>query len=330
MSKSLGNGVDPVDVANRMGAEIVRLWVASVDFREDVAASENLMKRCSEIYRKLRNTFRFLLGNLNGFDPSRDRIPEAELLPLDRYMLARTRDLTEKVLGWYQAFEFHRIYHAVNEFAIVDLSSFYLDVLKDRMYTFAPSSQARRSAQTVLWQITEALVRLIAPILSFTADEIWEYLPHVEGRETSVHLALFPKPQEIFSQDPTALLDEWKQIFYVRDLALQELEGARQAKHIGKGLEAELEIAASGELLALLRRHADGLKEIVNVSRVTVVEGGELQVTALPATGTKCARCWNFMPVVADYGIWKNVCTRCHSALTEMHIEPPQSTEAAS
>jgi isoleucyl-tRNA synthetase len=330
MSKSLGNGVDPVDVANRMGAEIVRLWVASVDFREDVAASENLMKRCSDIYRKLRNTFRFLLGNLNGFDPVRDRVPEGELLPLDRYMLARTRELTEKILGWYEAFEFHRIYHAVNEFAIVDLSSFYLDVLKDRMYTFAPSSQARRSAQTVLWQITEALVRLIAPILSFTADEIWEYLPHVEGREASVHLALFPKPQEIFSEDPTSLLEEWRQIFMVRDLALQELEGARQAKHIGKGLEAELEIAAPGELLALLRRHTDGLKEIVNVSRVTVVEGGELKVTALPATGTKCARCWNFMPVVADYGIWKDVCTRCHSALTEMHIEPPQSTEAAS
>jgi len=330
MSKSLGNGVDPVDVANRMGAEIVRLWVASVDFREDVAASENLMKRCSDIYRKLRNTFRFLLGNLNGFDPRRDRIPEADLLPLDRYMLARTRDLTEKILAWYEAFEFHRIYHAVNEFAIVDLSSFYLDVLKDRMYTFAPSSQARRSAQTVLWQIAEALVRLIAPILSFTADEIWEYLPPVEGREASVHLALFPKPEEIFSEDPTSLLNEWKQIFEVRDLALQELEGARQGKHIGKGLEAELEIAASGDLLALLRRHAEGLKEIVNVSRVTVVEGGELQVTALPATGTKCARCWNFMPVVADYGIWKNVCTRCHSALTEMHIEAPQSTEAAS
>jgi len=329
MSKSLGNGVDPVDVANRMGGEIVRLWVASVDFREDVAASENLMKRCSEIYRKLRNTFRFLLGNLNGFDPVRDRVPEAELLPLDRYMLARTRELTEKILGWYEAFEFHRIYHAVNEFAIVDLSSFYLDVLKDRMYTFAPSSQARRSAQTVLWQIAEALVRLIAPILSFTADEIWEYLPPVEGREASVHLALFPKPEEIFSEDPTALLDEWKQIFSVRDLALQELEGARQAKHIGKGLEAELEIAASGDLLALLRRHAEGLKEIVNVSRVTVVEGGDLQVTALPATGTKCARCWNFMPVVADYGIWNNVCTRCHSALTEMGIAPPQPEEAA-
>ncbi len=174
MSKSLGNGVDPVDIANRMGGEIVRLWVASVDFREDMAASENLMQRCAELYRKLRNTFRFLLGNLNGFDPARDRIAEAELLPLDRYMLARTRELTEKILGWYEAFEFHRVYQAVNEFAIVDLSSFYLDVLKDRMYTFAPTSLARRSAQTVLWQITEALVRLVAPILSFTADEVWE------------------------------------------------------------------------------------------------------------------------------------------------------------
>ena len=148
MSKSLGNGVDPVDIANRMGGEIVRLWVASVDFREDMAASENLMQRCAELYKKLRNTFRFLLGNLHGFDPARDRVAEAELLPLDRYMLARTRDLAEKILAWYEAFEFHRVYQAVNEFAIVDLSSFYLDVLKDRMYTFAPTSHARRSAQT--------------------------------------------------------------------------------------------------------------------------------------------------------------------------------------
>ena len=203
MSKSLGNGVDPIDIAKRMGGEIVRLWVASVDFREDTAASENLMARCAELYKKLRNTFRFLLGNLAGFDPARDRVPENELLPLDRYMLARTRDLTEKILGWYEAFEFHRVYQAVNEFAIVDLSAFYLDVLKDRMYTFAPTSLARRSAQTVLWQITEALVRLVAPIMSFTADEIWEQLPAVEGREASVHLARFPKPEDIFSEDPT-------------------------------------------------------------------------------------------------------------------------------
>ncbi len=328
MSKSLGNGVDPVDIAERLGGEIVRLWVASIDFREDMAASENLMQRCAELYRKLRNTFRFLLGNLHEFDPARDRVAEADLLPLDRYMLARTRDLTEKVLAWYSGFEFHRVYQAVNEFAIVDLSSFYLDALKDRMYTFAPTSHARRSAQTVLWKITDALVRLVAPYLSFTADEVWEYLPQVEGREASVHLALFPKPEEVFSENPAALLEEWKQIFAVRDEALRVLEDARQAKTIGKGLEADLQITASGDLLALLQRHAAGLKEIINVSAVNVVAGSEFSVSALPASGSKCARCWNFMPEVANYGIWQNVCTRCHGALTEMGIAPPQ-VEAA-
>jgi isoleucyl-tRNA synthetase len=338
MSKSLGNGVDPVDIANRMGGEIVRLWVASVDFREDMAASENLMQRCAELYKKLRNTFRFLLGNLHGFDPARDRVAEAELLPLDRYMLARTRELTEKIvgpdgkMGWYGAFEFHRVYQAVNEFAIVDLSSFYLDVLKDRMYTFAPTSQARRSAQTVLWQITEALVRLVAPILTFTADEIWEHLPAVEGRPISVHLALFPKPEEIFSENPAKLLDEWKQLFKIRDAALADLEVDRRDKKIGKGLEAEIEIRADGEVLDLLRSHENGLKEMLNVSSVKVNEGpkrhGSESVVAIivkPASGHKCARCWNFMPEVSSYGIWENVCTRCQSALREMGIEPPQS-----
>ena len=325
MSKSLGNGVDPVDIANRMGGEIVRLWVASVDFREDMAASENLMQRCAELYKKLRNTFRFLLGNLHGFVPARDRVPESELLPLDRYMLARTRDLAEKILSWYEAFEFHRVYQAVNEFAIVDLSSFYLDVLKDRMYTFAPTSQARRSAQTVLWKITEALVRLVAPILTFTADEIWEHLPQVEGRPISVHLALFSKPEEIFSGDPAPVLSEWQKLFAVRDQALRVLEEDRQAKIIGKGLEAQIRIEESGELLALLKRHEAGLKEILNVSGVTVVEGREPSIVAAPASGHKCARCWNFMPHVSSYGIWHDVCDRCQSALREMGIEPPQS-----
>jgi isoleucyl-tRNA synthetase len=326
MSKSLGNGVDPVDIASRMGGEIVRLWVASVDFREDTAASENLMQRCAELYKKLRNTFRFLLGNLNGFDPVRDRVAENELLPLDRYMLARTRELTEKILGWYEAFEFHRVYQAVNEFAIVDLSSFYLDVLKDRMYTFAPASLARRSAQTALWQITEALVRLVAPILTFTADEIWEHLPVVEGRPVSVHLALFPKPEEIFSEDPAQLIEEWKKLLSIRDEVLRVLELNRQARHIGKGLEADVEIAASGQELALLRRHEAGLKEILNVSNVTVREAPApvaIEVSVHPASGHKCARCWNFMPEVSSYGIWNDVCTRCQSALREMGIEPP-------
>ena len=230
MSKSLGNGVDPVDAANRLGAEIVRLWVASVDFREDMAASENLLQRCADIYRKLRNTFKILLGNLNGFDPVLHRVFESDLLPLDRYMLARTRELTEKVRAWYEAFEFHRVYHAVNEFAIVDLSNFYIDVLKDRMYTFAPTSHARRSAQTVLWTITETLARLVAPILSFTADEVWDYLPKLDGREPSVHLAQFPEPEEVFSEDPAPLLEEWKQLFEIRDGVMRVLKDARKDK----------------------------------------------------------------------------------------------------
>jgi isoleucyl-tRNA synthetase len=331
MSKSLGNVVDPLDIAKHLGGEIVRLWVASIDFREDMAASDNLMQRCAEIYKKLRNTFRFLLGNLNGFDPKQHRIPEAELLPLDRYMLARTRELTENILGWYERFEFHRVYHAVNEFAIVDLSAFYLDVLKDRMYTFAPTSHERRSAQTVLWQITEALVRLVAPILSFTSDEVWEHLPAVEGREASVHLAQFPAPAEIFSEDPVPLLDEWKQIFKIRDAALADLELDRQDKKIGKSLEAEIEIRAEGEILDLLRSHSNGLKEILNVSNVKVTEGpklrgsvSEVAIIVKPASGVKCARCWNFMPEVSNYGIWQNVCTRCQDALKEMKIAPPR------
>jgi isoleucyl-tRNA synthetase len=342
MSKSLGNGVDPVDIANRMGGEIVRLWVASVDFREDMAASENLMQRCADLYKKLRNTFRFLLGNLHGFVPARDRVPEAELLPLDRYMLARTRDLAEKILAWYEAFEFHRVYQAVNEFAIVDLSAFYLDVLKDRMYTLAPTSQARRSAQTVLWQITEALVQLVAPILTFTADEIWEHLPEVEGRPISVHLALFPKPEEIFSEDPASVLDEWRQILEIRDSALHELEAYRQNGKIGKALEADVVVHAKGAKFALLRRYEPHLKEVFNVSSVKVTEdfgipisktgepvlltfSGDLQCDVRAASGHKCARCWNFMPEVSTYGIWNDVCTRCQSALREMGIEPPQS-----
>jgi isoleucyl-tRNA synthetase len=348
MSKSLGNGVDPVDIANRMGGEIVRLWVASVDFREDMAASENLMQRCAELYKKLRNTFRFLLGNLAGFTPNTDQIQDAtKLLPLDRYMLARTRDLTEKILGWYEAFEFHRVYQAVNEFAIVDLSAFYLDVIKDRMYTFAPTSHARRSAQTVLWKIAETLVRLVAPILTFTADEVWEYLPKLAGRPASVHLALFPKPDEIFPENPAALIEEWKILLQIRDLVLLDLEGERQAKRIGKSLEADLEISAPGDLFDLLKRHAAGLKELFNVSAVTVVKvepklvvqgkavgfkhsllSAFIEISLSPASGSKCARCWNFMPEVSDYGIWKNVCTRCQTALKEMGIAPPQPEAA--
>ena len=356
MSKSLGNGVDPVDIADRLGGEIVRLWVASIDFREDMAASENLMQRCADLYRKLRNTFRFLLGNLSSsipllgnvdaFDPTRDRVPESELLPLDRYMLARTRELTEKIRAWYEAFEFHRVYHAVNDFAIVDLSSFYLDVLKDRMYTFAPTSKERRSAQTVLWQITEALTRLVAPILTFTADEVWEHLPAVEGREASVHLAQFRKPEEVSSANPVYVIEEWKLLFALRDAVLHALEQQRQDKIIGKSLEAEVEFHADDIVYDLLRKNGSSLKEFFNVSKVTLLKNlgdlanppsgiefptniAGLRAFVASATGSKCARCWNFMPHVSNYGVWENVCDRCQAALKEMNIAPPQPEAAA-
>jgi isoleucyl-tRNA synthetase len=315
MSKSLGNGVDPNDIAGRLGAEIVRLWVASVDFREDVAASENLMQRVADNYRKLRNTFRFLLGNLHGFDPAAHPVADDQLLPLDRYMLARTGELTHKVLAWYDAMEFHRVYHAVNEFCIVELSALYLDVLKDRMYTFAPSSLERRSAQTALWKIAEALVRLVAPVLSFTAEEVWSYLPKSQGREASVHLALFP-PSSASAASQSS--DDWAAIFAVREEVMRSLEEARQAKRIGKALEAKTIVHAPAELFSLLNRHRAALKELFNVSQVEITSSEELRVETQPADGQKCGRCWNYRTDVAPYGPWPEVCGRCADALATM------------
>jgi len=334
MSKSLGNGVDPVDIANRLGAEIVRLWVASVDFREDVAASENLMQRVADNYRKLRNTFRFLLGNLNGFEPEQHSLPYEDLLPLDQYMLARTRELVEKVSGadgksgWYGDFQFHRVYHAVNEFCIVDLSALYLDVLKDRMYTFAPTSIARRSAQTVIYKITEALVRLVAPILSFTADEVWGYLPADANRAASVHLTHFPTPDEVAPAIP-ALLTEWQKLLQIRDEALKALEADRKAGRIGKALEARIEIHPTADLAPTLHHFKSSLKELFNVSQVEVKENtanGTIQAITLPADGTKCERCWNYYADdgpdhVQPFGPWPKVCGRCAVALEQMGYE---------
>jgi isoleucyl-tRNA synthetase len=344
-SKSLGNGVDPVDIADRLGAEVVRLWTASVDFREDVAASENLMQRAAENYRKLRNTFKYLLGNLHGFDPARDAVTDDQLLPLDRYMLARTRELTEKVLAWYEQFEFHRVYHAINEFTIVDLSALYLDVLKDRMYTFAPVSMERRSAQTVIWKITEALVRLVAPILSFTAEEVWGYLPQVAGREASVHLAEFWKPEEILRELDQELMAEWRYLLLeVRDPVLKEIEGKRKEKQVGKALEAKvsLQFVGTSENLAVLQKYQGApLEELFNVSQVELSthrleqdsgyisvrqaseEGVDLYVDVDVADGQKCERCWRYYaddgPLhVRQYGAWPNVCGRCAKALDLM------------
>src|SRR2546422_6535709 len=198
LSKSRGNDVDPVDIANRLGGEVVRLWVASVDFREDVVGSEQLMQRVAENYKKIRNSlFRYILGNLYDFDPQRDAIPLAQMQAVDQYMLRQSAEIAEQVTRWYDEFAFHKIYQAINHFCIVELSAFYFDILKDRLYTSAPRSVARRAAQTAIWRIGEALVRLLAPIMSFTCEEVWQYLPQVDSRAASVHLEQFPTAKDI-------------------------------------------------------------------------------------------------------------------------------------
>jgi isoleucyl-tRNA synthetase len=322
LSKSRGTDIPPTEVAGQIGAEIIRLWVASVDYREDVVASIPLLTRLAkEIYFKLRNTFKFLLGNLYGFDPVKGSLSFEELQPLDQYMLAKTRELTEKVLKWYEEFEFNRIFHAINEFANADLSALYLDVLKDRMYTFAPTSKERLSAQTVLYKITDALVRLVAPILSYTADEVWGYMPKVEGRVGSVHLAEFPRPEELGPSHTENIAADWKELRGLRDGVLEQLEGWRRDKKIGKSLEAEILLGADAETLVLLNREVGSLAEFFNVSRVQVEKGGSGKNVVFGialADGSKCARCLRYTTDVAPYNEWPEVCRRCAHQLDEM------------
>ena len=331
-SKSLGNGVDPVDVANRLGGEIIRLWVASVDFREDVAASENLMQRVSENYRKLRNTLRFLLGNIHDFDPAKDAVAWSALQPLDQYILARTAELDAKIRSAYDGFEFHRAYHALNEYVNSDLSALYLDVVKDRLYTLAPNSEGRRSAQTALWRIAEAITRLIAPILSFTADEVWKLLPAVPSREDSVHLALFPDMAEIVPGAIAAVEADWERLLAVRTIVMTELEALRNAKAIGKALEAGITIIAlegSAEATTLVQYEAS-LAEFFNVSQATVQvvgatsNGTAILVEAAPAAGDKCARCWRTLTDIGADSRWPTVCARCADALDAIRFPPTQ------
>jgi isoleucyl-tRNA synthetase len=335
-SKSLGNGVDPVDVANRLGGEIIRLWVASVDFREDVAASENLMQRVSENYRKLRNTLRFLLSNLADFDPVKDSIAWADMQPLDQYILARTAELDVAIRKAYDEFEFHRAYQSLNEFTNADLSALYLDVVKDRLYTFPPKSSARRSAQTAMWRIAEALTRLIAPILSFTAEEVWQFLPTLPSRTSSVHLSLFPDVSDIVPGRVAGLETDWEQLMTVRQLVMLELETLRSAKAIGKSLDASIRIivAEGADIATVLAQYESSLAEFFNVSQATVQviaasqESSNMLIEAQIADGNKCGRCWR---VVTDVGIdkrWPTVCARCSEALNAIGF-PAMTSEAS-
>ena len=332
MHKSLGNDVDPVDIANRMGAEIVRLWVASVDFREDVRSDETLMQRIAETYRKIRNTFRYIVSNLYDFEPQRDAVSFADMEFLDRVALAQTAELAQRVLAWYDDFLFHRVFQDVNEFCVDALSKTFFDVLKDRLYTYAPNSRARRSAQTAIWRIGEALARLLAPLMSFTAEEVWGFLPKVAGREPSVHLATFPQPESIpgegfslTSKETLALHSEWQDLSRVRDEVLKALEAARNQKLIGSALEAEVRLSVPESLLALVQRHEKDLRYLFIVSSVQLEaapsgngSGSGISVEIRKAPGQKCERCWNYSAQVGSDPRYPTVCERCSAALKEI------------
>ena len=322
MSKALGNGVDPVDIAERLGGEIVRLWVASVDFREDVTCSEILMQRVAENYRKIRNTFKYILGNLSDFAPDKNAVRFDKLESIDQYMLRQTAELAAQVTKWYDEFAFHKIYQRMNQFFVVELSAFYLDILKDRLYISAADSLGRRSAQTAIWRICEALVRLLAPITTFTSEEAWDYLPKVENRLESVHLALFPSPEEILggsaAPDPKQA-EDWSTLRAAREQVLKALEETRNAKQIGTGLEAQVTLTASDPMYSVLARYKDQLRYVFIVSAVELKQAtngdAALSVQVSRAPGSKCERCWNYSTQVGADAKYPTVCERCSVVL---------------
>jgi isoleucyl-tRNA synthetase len=329
MSKSLGNVVLPSEVCQKWGADLLRLWVASQDYQTDLRMSDRMMGQLADAYRKLRNTFRWALGNLGDFDPARDSVADADLWELDRWMLSRTAELAERSRGWYEGFEFQRVFHTVQDFAVVGLSAFYFDILKDRMYTFAPASPGRRSAQTAVWRIAHALVRLLAPFLVFTAEEVWKQLPRRPGDPESVHMAMFPAPEEFGATPDARLGANWERLVAVREQVLRALERARNAKLIGGSLEAKVRLAASDGWRDLLEGYRAWLPAVFLVSQVEVapaVSGNGAGSEALDglgieiqrAEGGKCERCWNYSPTVGTFPDFPTVCDRCFAALGEI------------
>jgi isoleucyl-tRNA synthetase len=322
MSKSVGNVVAPEKVINQFGAEILRLWVATQDYRNDTRVGDAILKQVSEAYRRIRNTARYILGNIHDFDPETDSVADQDLLEIDRWALSRLEGLVKRVLKAYDAYEFHVLYHAVHNFCAVDMSAFYLDILKDRLYTSPTTSPARRSAQTAMYRILDALTRMMAPVLSFTAEEIWAFLPG--EREASVHLADFPS----FA---ASLVDVNLEAKYDRLLTLRSdiakvLEQARTEKVIGHSLDARVQLAAEGDLGALLKSEAAQLAELFIVSQVEVCENlpegsvaeslPGLKIMVSKAAGEKCSRCWNYATTVGADEEHPEICHRCLQALT--------------
>ncbi len=332
MSKSLGNTVLPTEICEKWGADLLRLWVASQDYTADVRMSDNVMTQLSEAYRKLRNTFRFALGNLADFDPARDSVPDAEMEELDRWMLSRTADLAKQCRGWYESFEFHRVFHALHDFAVVDLSAFYFDVLKDRLYTFAPRNRARRSAQTAVYRIAKALLTLVSPIMVFTAEEIWRHFPHTAGDVESAHLALFPSVADVSVPLDARTAENWEKLLVVRTEVFRALEAARNAKTISGALEAKVFLSAGVDLAPLLEQYESRLPALFIVSQVELGNPASpdaqksellpgLSVAVQRADGKKCERCWNYSTHVGENADYPTVCERCVKALNEIEGE---------
>jgi len=329
MSKSLGNVVSPIDVAGRRGADILRLWVAMVDFLDDMRVSDEILDRNAEAYRKIRNTFRYLLGNLAGFDAERDRVAYEDMPEIDRWALQRLEQLRTRLVEAYSAHQYHVVYHGLQQFCAVTLSSFYLAVLKDRLYTYPPRSAARRSAQTVLHRLATDLCRLMAPVLCFTADEIWQELEALHGRDrwtgATVHAERFPEPLEV---PPDAeLLARWERFGELRDEISKVLEAARRDGRIGSSLEARVRLEAAPEDDALLRALGEPLRFLLIVSGVELERVGEggvrservpgLAIEVDRALGTKCARCWNFTTDVDSDPELPGACARCAAHVRE-------------
>jgi isoleucyl-tRNA synthetase len=321
MSKSLGNVILPREVCEKWGADLLRVWVASQDYHADLRMSERVLAQLSESYRKVRNTFRFALGNLHDFDPGRDVVPAGQMEEMDRWMLRRTGELVARCRRWYEEYEFHRVFHAVHDFCVVELSAFYFDVLKDRLYTFAANDQRRRSAQTAIYQMAHALVRLLAPVLAFTAEEIWKHLPRRSEDPESVHLTLFPDAEALRCGITEQQAANWDRLLRVREEVLRALEQARQSKRINASLEARVVLRVRGELADLLREYAAVLPTLFIVSQVELVgpaaaeEGtapfDELSVVVQRAEGNKCERCWNYSVHVGEDASFPALCERC-------------------
>ncbi len=325
MSKSLGNGIDPNKVANEYGADVLRLWVASVDYSQDVNISEEILKRTSETYRRLRNTYRFLLGNLDDFDDSANAVTNwDDLEPIDQWAMIRLSELLEKVNGYYENYKYHLLYRAVYDYVVSDLSSVYMDVLKDRLYSEAPDSKRRRAAQTVLMNILEVLVRVMSPIISFTTEEVWQHYPlamrNRADRPESVQLAGWPEAADFVPAIPagTQVADDFDTIMEVRDAVTKALEDARNQQVIGKSQEAVVSIAAPQATLDVLGRYDVAVyQELLIVCDLEFSQADELAVTVAATEKPRCPRCWNHLELGGNPN-HPDVCQRCADVLDEI------------